>query len=388
MLNRSIVAYHSLPIYGASFMSRSTTFSTASIQRMLLPILLGILIFFSFLVFKIFLVPVAWAAVLVYVTWPLYQWTLHKLSGRENSAASVVTIGLMLVVGLPIALGILALEHQLVHWYHQFHDQLNAGALVLPPSLQQLPWIGNYLQDIVAQLNDDPSTLESQMRAVLHEQVGKGARFVGNVAEHLASLGFCLLTMFFFYKDGAKIMEQIKSALERIIGRRGDHYLAAIAVTTRAVVYGNVMTAVAQGVLAGIGYSIAGVPGALVFATITALLAMIPFASPIAWGLAVAFLALTGFPLEAAGLAAWAGIVIFTIDNIFRPMVISSATEIPFLVVLFGVLGGLTAFGMIGLFIGPVILAMLLAVWHEWLTHEREQGDETLLHASNSSPEV
>lgn len=344
---------------------------------MLLPILLGALIFFSFLVFKIFLIPVAWAAVLVYVTWPLYQWTLRKLSGRENTAAGLVTIGLMVVVGVPLGLGILALEHQLVYWYHEFHNQLNAGELVLPPPLQHLPWIGSYLEDLVAHLNDDPSALEVQMRAILHEQVGKGARFIGNVAEHLASVGLCLLTMFFFYKDGAHIMVQIKSALERIIGRRGDHYLVAIAVTTRAVVYGNVMTAVAQGVLAGIGYSLAGVPGAFFFAIITALLAIIPFASPIAWGLAVAWLALMGFPLEAACLAVWAGIVIFTIDNIFRPMVISSATEIPFLVVLFGVLGGLTAFGMIGLFIGPVILAMLLAVWHEWLTHEREQSDVT-----------
>lgn len=366
-------------------MSRSTPISTAFIQQMLLPILLGVLIFFSLLVFKIFIIPVAWAAVLVYVTWLLYQWLLHKLSGRENAAAGIVTLGLMVVVGVPIGLGLVALEHQLVYWYHLFHNQLNAGELVLPPSLQHLPWAGGYLQDLVAQLNDDPSALEAQLRAVLHEQIGKGARFVGNFAEHLASLGFCLLTMFFFYKDGARIMVQIKSALERIIGRRGDHYLAAIAVTTRAVVYGNVMTAVAQGVLAGIGYSVAGLPGALVFAIITALLAMIPFASPIAWGLAVAWLALTGFPLEAACLAIWAGIVIFVIDNIFRPMVISSATEIPFLVVLFGVLGGLTAFGMIGLFIGPVILAMLLAVWHEWLTHEREQNDATLTQASDTT---
>ncbi|MBC7750632.1 MAG: AI-2E family transporter [Candidatus Saccharibacteria bacterium] len=358
-------------------MSRSPTISTVSIQRMLLPILLGILVLFSFLVFKIFLVPVAWAAVLVYVTWPLYQWTLNKLSGRENTAAGVVTLSLMVLVGVPIGFGILALEHQMVYWYHQFHNQINAGELVIPPSLKNTPWIGSYLEDLVSRLNDDPSAFEAQMRAILHEQVGKGARFIGNIAEHLALVGFCLLTMFFFYKDGARIMVQIKSALERIIGRRGDHYLAAIAVNTRAVVYGNVMTAVAQGVLAGIGYSIAGVPGAMVFAIITALLAMIPFASPIAWGLAVAWLALTGFPIGAACLAVWAGVVIFVIDNIFRPMVISSAAKIPFLIVLFGVLGGLNAFGMIGLFVGPVILAMLLAVWHEWLTHEREQSDVT-----------
>jgi predicted PurR-regulated permease PerM len=372
-------------------MSRSSTISTLTIQRMLLPLLLGTLAYFSFEVFKVFLTPVAWAAVLVYVTWPLYQWTLHKLSGREGAAAGLVTIGLMIVVGVPIGFGLIVLEHQVVYWYHQLHNQLNAGQLLLPASLQKLPWVGGYLQDITAQLNDDPSALEAQLRGVLHEQVGKGARFIGNLAEHFASLAFCLLTMFFFYKDGARIMVHIKLALERIIGKQADHYLSAIAATTRAVVYGNVLTAVAQGVLAFIGYSLAGLPGAFVFAIITALLAMIPFASPIAWGLAIAWLALTGFPLEATCLAVWAGIVIFTIDNIFRPIVISSATEIPFLVVLFGVLGGLTAFGMIGLFIGPVILAMLLAVWREWLTYDPEQDKTvivTLDQTETSPPQV
>jgi predicted PurR-regulated permease PerM len=363
-------------------MTRSSTVSTLTIQRMLLPLLIGTLAYFSFEVFKIFLTPVAWAAVLVYVTWPLYQWSLSKLSGREHAAAGLVTIGLVIVVGVPIGFGLIVLEHQIVYWYHQLHNQLNAGQLILPISLQNLPWIGGYLQDIVAQLNDDPRALEAQLRGVLHQQVGKGARFIGNVAEHFASLVFCLLTMFFFYKDGARIMVHIKLALARIIGKQGDHYLAAIAATTRAVVYGNVLTAVAQGILAFLGYSLAGLPGAFVFATITAVLAMIPFASPLAWGLAVAWIALTGFPLEATFLAVWAGIVIFTIDNIFRPIVISSATEIPFLVVLFGVLGGLTAFGMIGLFIGPVILAMLLAVWREWLTYDPDQ-DQVLIEIIN-----
>jgi predicted PurR-regulated permease PerM len=359
-------------------MSRSSTVSTLTIQRMLLPILIGTLIYFSFEVLKVFLTPVAWAAVLVYVTWPLYQWSLSKLAGREHAAAGLVTIGLVIVVGVPIGFGLIVLEHQIVYWYHQLHNQLNAGQLLLPASLQKLPWIGGYLQELVAQLNDDPRALEAQLRGVLHQQVGKGARLIGNVAEHFASLVFCLLTMFFFYKDGARIIVHIKLALARIIGKQGDHYLTAIAATTRAVVYGNVLTAVAQGILAFIGYSLAGLPGAFVFATITAVLAMIPFASPLAWGLAVAWIALTGFPLEATCLAVWAGIVIFTIDNIFRPIVISSATEIPFLVVLFGVLGGLTAFGMIGLFIGPVILAMLLAVWREWLTYDPDQ-DEVLI---------
>jgi predicted PurR-regulated permease PerM len=357
---------------------------------MLLPLLIGTLAYFSFEVFKIFITPVAWAAVLVYVTWPLYQFTLRKLSGQETFAAAVVTLGVIIVIGLPIGFGLTAIEHQAVYWYHQLHTQLNAGQLTLPVYLQQLPWIGEYLQDIVSQLNDDPTALEAQLRGLLHQQVGKGARFIGNLAEHFASLAFCLMTMFYFYKDGVRIMVQIKLALERIIGKQSDHYIAAIAATTRAVVYGNVLTAVAQGILAFIGYSIAGLPGAFVFATITALFAMIPFASPIAWGLAIAWLAITGFPLEATCLAVWAGIVIFTIDNIFRPIVISSNTEIHFLVALFGVLGGLTAFGMIGLFIGPVFLAMLIAVWREWLTHDPEQDKmliETIDTQRNRPPQ-
>ncbi|AXI01643.1 AI-2E family transporter [Aquirhabdus parva] len=354
-------------------MSRPALISTLSIQRMLLPILLGILVFFSFEIVRIFISPIAWAAILVYITWPLYQWTLHKFSGRESHAAGIVTAGLMTLVGVPIGIAFLVTEHQAVTWYHQLHDQLNAGQLVLPTALANLPWVGSDLQDMVDQLNDDPSQFITQLRSMLQDQVGKGARLVGNVAEHIASVGFCLITMFFFYKDGLRIMVQIRAALERIVGVRGDHYLSAIAVTTRAVVYGIVLTAAAQGLLAGIGYAVAGMPGALLLAVITAIVAMIPFASPLAWGLAIAWLAITGHPIAAVALAVWAGAVIFIIDNILRPMVISSATAIPFLVVLFGVLGGLATFGMIGLFIGPVILAMLLAVWREWLTHEHEQ---------------
>lgn len=346
--------------------------STLSIQRMLLPILLGTLIYFSFHILRMFIAPVAWAAILVYISWPLYQWLLKKFGGREAHAAGAVTLGLMVVVGVPLAIAVLVIEHQAVYWYHQLHGQLNAGQLALPVSFANLPWVGQDLQDLVAQLNDDPTALENQLRSIMQAQVGKGARLVGNVVEHMASLGFCLITMFFFYKDGLRIMAQIKTALERIVGARGEHYLTAIAITTRAVVYGIVLTALAQGILAGVGYAVAGMPGALLLALVTTIVAMIPFASPLAWGLAVAWLAVTGHPLEAVGLAIWGVVVIFTIDNILRPMVISSATEIPFLVVLFGVLGGLASLGMIGLFIGPVILAMLLAVWREWLTHEHE----------------
>lgn len=135
----------------------------------------------------------------------------------------------------------------------------------------------------------------------------------------------------------------------------------------RAVLYGLVLTALLQGVLAGLGYWVAGVRAPALLGVITVILALVPFGAPVVWVSVSAWLLATGEPWAAAGLAAWGAIVVSQIDNLLRPLVISSATRIPYLLVLFGVLGGISAFGLIGLFLGPIVIAMLLAVWREWV---------------------
>jgi predicted PurR-regulated permease PerM len=128
-----------------------------------------------------------------------------------------------------------------------------------------------------------------------------------------------------------------------------------------------VLTAIAQGSLAGLGYWAVGVKAPIMLGIVTAMFAMIPFGTPVAWVSISIWLLLQGQTWAGVALALWGTLVISWIDNIIRPLVISSSTRIPFVLVMFGVLGGVANFGFIGLFLGPVVLAIALAVWREWL---------------------
>ena len=176
--------------------------------------------------------------------------------------------------------------------------------------------------------------------------------------------------MFFLYRSGDALLDQTRRVLHRAIGPRVDHYLHAVGATTRAVVFGLVLTALAQGSLAGLGYAVAGVEGPVLLGALTALLALLPFGAPLVWVPAGVWLLMNGQVVAGVGLLAWGALVVSWIDNLIRPLVISNATDIPFLLVMFGVLGGLAAFGLVGIFVGPVVLAVVLAVWREWLEEE------------------
>ena len=120
------------------------------------------------------------------------------------------------------------------------------------------------------------------------------------------------------------------------------------------------------------GYWFAGVRAPVLFGAFTAIIALLPFGTPFVWGSLGVWLLLTGKTLEGIGLLLWGTLVVSWVDNLIRPLVISSATQIPFLLVLLGVIGGLAAFGLIGLFVGPVIGAVLMSVWREWLDDQTQ----------------
>jgi predicted PurR-regulated permease PerM len=154
--------------------------------------------------------------------------------------------------------------------------------------------------------------------------------------------------------------------------------LHAAGMTTRAVVYGVLLTALVQGFVAGLGYWVAGIKSPVILGVITAILALIPFCTPIAWGLAGCWLLVQGHTSAAIGIWLWGALVVSQLDNVLRPIFISSVSPIPFLLVLFGVLGGLLAFGLVGLFIGPIVLAVAWAVWREWAAHLQETKSDTI----------
>lgn len=336
-------------------------------RRALIGVLLVGLVVLAFRVIQPFLASIVWALILCYVTWPGYVRLRHIVGERPNIAALLMTLLLALALVVPLVWLVLLLEGELVHLYQSLAKQLASGPLVLPESIRQLPVIGDELQRIVERLGSSPAALKDEAVRLAGEWRDEFTGVIGGVGKNLAKLGFALLTAFFVYRDGEALLAQVTAGIRQLVGERERDYIEAAGATTRAVVYGIVLTALAQGLLAGIGYWVFGAPSPLFLAAVTTLVAMIPFGTPFAWGGVALWMAINGDLWGGIGLALWGTLLVSWVDNIIRPLVISSATRIPFIIVMFGVLGGLAAFGAVGLFIGPVVLAVLLAVWREWL---------------------
>lgn len=341
-------------------------------RRLFVLAALGGLLLLVFVVLRPFLVPVTWAGILVYVTWPLYLRLRSRLGGKPNLSAFLMTLMLSLVLILPVVWVLLLMRSELTGIYQQLLAQVNQGHVELPPEIRRLPWVGTRIGAFFDSINADPAVLQAEIRNASDWLVTHAGGVLGGVGRNLGKLGFALLTAFFLYRDGEALVLQVRDVMGRMLGNRADDYVGAMGATTRAVVYGIVLTALAQGILSGVGYAVAGVEGAVFLGAVTTLIAMVPFGTPFAWGSVSIWLLLQGKVMAGVGLALWGTLVVSWVDNFIRPLVISSATRIPFLLVMFGVLGGLAAFGMVGLFLGPVILAVMVAVWREWLEDARE----------------
>lgn len=340
-----------------------------TLQRVLLFGLFFILLYLGYDIVKYFIVPVLWACIIAYMTWPLYKRILNWCGNRATLSASLMTLLLTLVVGLPFTFAIFLLQHEGRNLFFDVQRQLASGHISVPDMIRELPIIGKEVTRIVNEINSDPNALFSNISIWVQGHLNYGKFVLSEITRNLVKLGFALLSLFFFYRDGQTIVQQVSKAMEKVIGPRIQHYIDTISETTRAVVYGVGLTAIAQSFLAGLSYYVAGVPNPMVLTIFTFIMALIPFGPPVAYSAVSLWLFSQGQTIEAVGVMAWGVCIVSTADNVIRPLVISGATQIPFLLIMFGVLGGLASFGLVGLFIGPVILAILLAIWREWL-HE------------------
>jgi predicted PurR-regulated permease PerM len=341
------------------------------LRRLIVAALLIGLIVLSFQVLQPFIVPVVWAAILAYVTWPAYTRLLVALRDRRTVAALLMTLALTVAVIAPTAWLITLLRAEAVNVYRDFASILATGGPRLPEALLRLPWIGDWLREISERMASDPRALGDEIRLLIDRSFDEVRLILGGVGRNVAKLLIAVVSLFFLYRDGRAFTAQLTRVLEQLLGERVDSYLTAIGQTVKAVVYGLVLAALAQGSLAGVGYWAAGFEAPVTLAAVTTLAALIPFAVPLVWGGAGIWLLAVGKTAAGIGLLIWGATAVSWIDNVVRPLVISNQSRIPFLLVLFGVLGGLTAFGFVGLFVGPVILAILIAIWREWLLETR-----------------
>lgn len=330
--------------------------------------LTGIL-FLSYRVLSDFLITIVSAFIIAYIAWPAYRLLKNTLSGFK--ASSTISAAIMAILITALVSGAAFWLATMLKNEIQIAYQSLAGnfepSLRVSVKLEKFPWLQDLLQHWLDQFNADRTQWVQQALDWIKQWLGQFTQLLGGVGSSLVKLGLIPVTLFFCFRDGDEAVKQLHLGLIHFLGKYQHFYLKAVADTTRAVVYGQVLAGMGQGLVAGIGYAVAGVQAPALFGVLTALLALIPMGAMLIWvtiGLALIF---TGKMLAGVGLLLWGVFVISTIDNVIRPIVISGAGQVPFLLVMFGIIGGLGAFGPIGLFLGPVILSVLLSVWQAWL---------------------
>ncbi|MDH4609457.1 AI-2E family transporter [Pseudomonas sp. BN102] len=336
-------------------------------DRLLVQILLLALLGASLWVLAPFVSALFWAAVLAFASWPLMRLLSNALHGRESAAAALLTAGWMLLVALPLVWLVSNLaEH--VRDATELVKSVQMDGLPPPPDwLGQLPLVGERLvrawHSVDAQGAAFFASLKPYMGQAGNWILARSAQLGGGLVELVLSL----VLVFFFYRDGPRMALFVERGLERLIGDRAEHYLELVAGTVQRVVNGVIGTAAAQAVLALIGFWIAGVPGALVLGIVTFALSLIPMGPPLVWVPATAWLAWHGDYGYAVFLGIWGMFIISGVDNVLKPYLISRGGNLPLVVVLLGVFGGILAFGFMGLFLGPTLLAVAYSLISDWI---------------------
>jgi len=344
----------------------------------------GILLIAGYVVLAPFIVALMWASILARATWPIYVRLRRALGGRDNRAAPVMTVLVILALAGPVAVlsvaladDVAALAHTLSRWATEPPD--------LPTWVGGLPLIGPSLVGWQGAFRANPGSLPRLLieRAPLWSQTL--VSMAGDVGKNLFQVAMTLLTVFFMFRHGDDLVAQVRRALRHLAGPSLERTLDLIGVTVRAVVYGVLVTALAQGFLAGMAYWLLGVRRAALLGSLTAFLALTPVGPPLVWGSVALWLFATGPAWKGVTLILWSVLVVGTVDNLLRPILIGGQAQISFLLLLFGVLGGAAAFGLLGLFVGPVVLAVLLAVWREWAAEPEIAAATPVVEAPNTA---
>src|SRR3546814_7126260 len=181
-----------------------------------------------------------------------------------------------------------------------------------------------------------------------------------------------LITLFFVYKDGARSLGQLDIVGERILPGRWQRFSRMVPATINSTVTGMGLIALGEGVVLGIAYWIAGVPSPVLLGVVTGFMALIPGGAPLSFTLVSIYLAGSGQPMAGLGLFMLGTVELFIVDKTLRPRLVGGPVKLPFLPTFFGLVGGVQTMGFVGLFIGPVLMALLVAIWREWTLGEHE----------------
>ncbi|MBN9425866.1 MAG: AI-2E family transporter [Burkholderiales bacterium] len=317
-----------------------------------------------------FLVPVLAALIIGFASWPLYRRGVRLCGGNTTLAASLALVIVIVVLVVPMVLAAHYALQEARTWWTWLIEANRHGAPV-PGWIEALPWVGLTLADYWRSHLGEPQALGQWIQLLSGEHLGNISRlvlsFTGDLANLALTLLFMLITLFFVYKDGSRIAAQLDVVGEHLLPKRWQRFSRVVPATVSATVTGLGLIAVGEGVVLGVAYWIAGVPSPVLLGVATGFMALVPGGAPLSFTLVSLYLIGSGKLLAGLGLFAWGSIELFIVDKTLRPRLVGGPVKLPFLPTFFGLIGGVKTMGVVGLFVGPVLMALLVAIWREWL---------------------
>lgn len=333
---------------------------------------LGLLIVGCFVVLRPFISALLWAGIVCYCTWPLYVWLERVLRGRRSLAAAVMMVLSALVLVLPFAVVGLTLASNLSHIIAAITDTVRTGLPPPPGWFWDMPFVGGVAADRWQDLASHPERTAAFVKDLLAGSQTWFLRRGLDLGQGVLQLSLSVLISFFFYRDGEAVIVTISDSAKRLAGDQTQHLVSVVGRTIRGVVYGVLGTALGQGMMAGIGFWIAGVPSPLLLGLLVFFLSVVPVGPPVIWVPATVWLYFNAGTGWAAFMVLWGTLGISGVDNLLRPYLISRETKQSFALTLLGVMGGVLAFGFIGFFLGPTLLAVGYSLLRDWSARSRE----------------
>jgi predicted PurR-regulated permease PerM len=326
----------------------------------------GVVLLTLFIVHR-FIPSLVWAGVISIATYPLYRRWQGWFGKQHNISAFLFTTLLTILLLLPLSwlVSVLVKEFQNFLNYLQV---LNRHGGDVPEFLNNFPLFGKEISAYWDKNLGEPGHIRHLISNV-HLSLAPLSYYAKRISLNLAhrgfQIGFTLLILFFFYRDGERIIRAIHQVGENCLGGRWHRYAQKLPSALRGTVNGTIVVGMGVGILMGACYALVGAPGPTLLGVLTGIAAMIPFVVPVVFGVVAAILWSHGSILAALIVIVWGTVVMFMADHFVKPVLIGGTIELPFLAVLFGILGGVETLGILGLFVGPIVMVLFITLWHE-----------------------
>jgi len=340
--------------------------STPPLVKVLLLLVLAAAVYF----FSGFLVPVLAALIIGFASWPLYTRLTKAMGGSTVWAATIALLIIVSVLVVPLSFALyyaVTEASSFVRWL----IEANAQGMQAPDWVPALPVAGESLAQTWNTYLGKPGAFGDWVQAFSGQHIGDIYRIVIATTTDMLSIMltvlFMLMALFFIYKDGETLAGQLDLAGERLLPNRWQHFSRVVPATISSTVTGMGLIAIGEGVILGIAYWVVGFPSPVLMGVITGVMAMVPGGAPLCYTLVSVYLIGSGDVVQGVGLYLWGSIELFIVDKTLRPRLVGGPVKLPFLPTFFGLIGGVQTMGVVGLFVGPVLMALLVAIWREWI---------------------